>query len=95
MGNDNYSIPKAYRPIMLFNTISRVLEAILATRISYMAETYHLLLEVTWVRLVRSRPGLKLEPFANQPSSLGGYILRGRWILIPFAIGIFRIFGAL
>ncbi|KAJ3552122.1 hypothetical protein NPX13_g11188 [Xylaria arbuscula] len=42
-GKDNYTVPKAYRPIALLNTIGKVMDAIIAKRISYMAETYQLL----------------------------------------------------
>ena len=39
----DYSEPKAYRPIALLETIGKALETILAKRIAYLAETYHLL----------------------------------------------------
>lgn len=39
----NYSLPKAYRLIALLNTIGKILESILAKRMSYLAEKYHLL----------------------------------------------------
>ena len=38
-----YSIPGAYRPISLLNTLGRVLEAVIAKRLAYTAETYSLL----------------------------------------------------
>ena len=40
---DDYSLVKSYRPIALLNTIGKVLESILASRISYLTETFHLL----------------------------------------------------
>lgn len=42
-GKDNYTVPKSYRPIALLNTIGKVMDAIIATRLSYLAETYQLL----------------------------------------------------
>jgi len=42
-GKPNYADPKAYRPIALSNTIGKALEAVIATRISYMVEVYSLL----------------------------------------------------
>lgn len=42
-GKSNYSVPASYRPIALLDTLSKLLEFILARRISYLAETYRLL----------------------------------------------------
>ncbi|KAJ6439009.1 reverse transcriptase [Purpureocillium lavendulum] len=42
-GKDNYTAPKSYRPIALLNTIGKIMDAIVATRLSYIAETYQLL----------------------------------------------------
>lgn len=42
-GRDGYSKPKSYRPIALLNTIAKVLEGIMALRLSYFAEEYKLL----------------------------------------------------
>ena len=42
-GNRDFTSPKSYRPISLLNTIGKIMEAILATRISYMATTHNLL----------------------------------------------------
>ena len=42
-GKPDYANPKAYRPIALLNTIGKALEAVIATRISYMVEAYSLL----------------------------------------------------
>ncbi|PPJ61058.1 hypothetical protein CBER1_07391 [Cercospora berteroae] len=42
-GKDNYTTPKAYRPIALLNTIGKIMDALLARRLSYIAETYDLL----------------------------------------------------
>ena len=42
-GKPDYSIPGAYRPISLLNTLGKVLEAVMAKRMSYYAETYGLL----------------------------------------------------
>lgn len=41
----DYPMPKAYRPISLLKTISKGLEAVVARRLSYLAETYRLLPE--------------------------------------------------
>ena len=38
-----YSIPGAYQPILLLNTLGKLLEAVMAKRLSYYAETYGLL----------------------------------------------------
>ena len=42
-GKDDYTTPKAYRPIALLNTIGKVLEAVIARRITHMAESNNLL----------------------------------------------------
>ena len=42
-GNRDYTNPKNYRPISLLNTIGKIMEAIIAARISYMATTHELL----------------------------------------------------
>lgn len=39
----DYTQPKAYRPIALLNTLSKALESIMATRISFVAEEFELL----------------------------------------------------
>ena len=39
----NYAIAKAWRPISLLSTLGKILESVLAERISYVAETFHLL----------------------------------------------------
>lgn len=44
-GNADYTIPKAYRPITLLNTLGKVLESIIGKKITYLAETYHVLPE--------------------------------------------------
>lgn len=38
-GTRDYTNPKSYRPISLLNTVGKIMEAILAARISYMATT--------------------------------------------------------
>ncbi|PSK37231.1 hypothetical protein B9Z65_1973 [Elsinoe australis] len=45
LGKADYTIPKAYRPISLIPTISKGLEAVIAARLSYIAERYKLLPE--------------------------------------------------
>ncbi|KAJ6114107.1 hypothetical protein N7512_007552 [Penicillium capsulatum] len=42
-GKDDYTQPKAYRPIALLNTLGKVMEAIVANRLSYLADVCHLL----------------------------------------------------
>jgi hypothetical protein len=42
-GKKDYTIPKAFRPISLLPTISKGLEAVIAARLSYLAEEYGLL----------------------------------------------------
>lgn len=44
-GKDDYQEPKWYRPIALLNTLGMVMESIIATRLSYLAETHKLLPE--------------------------------------------------
>lgn len=40
---DDYTVPKAYRPIALLNTIGKIMDAVLARRLSYLVETYNVL----------------------------------------------------
>ena len=42
-GKDNYTVPKAYRPIALLNTIGKIMDSIIAKRLSYLAESVGLL----------------------------------------------------
>lgn len=42
-GKDNYTTPKAYRPIALLNTIGKVMDAVIARRLSYLVEEYHVI----------------------------------------------------
>ena len=42
-GKDDYTTPKAYRPIALLNTIGKVMDAVIARRLSYLIETYQIL----------------------------------------------------
>ena len=42
-GKSDYSGPKAYRPIALMNTMGKILDSVLAKRISYLAEKYSML----------------------------------------------------
>ncbi|KAF4547022.1 Hypothetical protein D9617_69g078010 [Elsinoe fawcettii] len=42
-GKSDYTVPKAFRPISLLSTLSKGLEAIVAKRLSYLAERYDLL----------------------------------------------------
>jgi len=42
-GKDNYTLAKAWRPISLLATLGKILESVIAERISYAVETYSLL----------------------------------------------------
>ena len=42
-GKDDYTAPKAYRPIALLKTVGKLMDSIIAKRISYVTETYQLL----------------------------------------------------
>lgn len=42
-GKPEYSIPGAYRPISLLNTLGKLLEAVVARRLSYLTEKHGLL----------------------------------------------------
>ena len=42
-GKDDYTQPKSYRPIALLNTLGKGLEIIIANRLTYLADTRHLL----------------------------------------------------
>lgn len=42
-GKPDYSVPSAYRPISLLNTLGKLLEAVMARRLSYLAEEHSLL----------------------------------------------------
>ena len=42
-GKDDYKVPKAYRPIALLNTIGKVMDAVLARRLSWLVETQDVL----------------------------------------------------
>ena len=41
----DYSNPEVYRPILLLNTLGKLLETVVTKRLSYYAETYELLLD--------------------------------------------------
>ena len=42
-GKDNYTAPKSYRLIALMNTIGKIMDAVIARRLSYLAETHQVL----------------------------------------------------
>lgn len=56
-GKPDYTIPGAYRPISLLNTLGKLLEAVMAKRLSYYAETYNLLPDTQF----GGRPGRTTE----------------------------------
>jgi ribonuclease HI len=56
-GKPDYTVPGAYRPISLLNTLGKVLEAVMARRLSFWAETYKLLPETQF----GGRPGRNTE----------------------------------
>ena len=43
IGKGDYTTPKAYRPIALLNTLSKVMESIIGSKITYLAEKHRLL----------------------------------------------------
>ena len=40
---DNYTSPKSYRPIALMNTVGKIMDAVMAQRLNYLAETHQVL----------------------------------------------------
>jgi hypothetical protein len=44
LGKDNYTALKSYRPIVLINTIGKIIDAVIARQLSYLVKTYHVLL---------------------------------------------------
>lgn len=42
-GKDDYTAPKAYRPIALLNNMGKIMDAVLARRLSYLVEKHHVL----------------------------------------------------
>lgn len=56
-GKPDYTLPGAYRPISLLNTLGKLLEAAMARRLSYFAEQYGLLPDTQF----GGRPGLTTE----------------------------------
>ncbi|KAJ5152552.1 hypothetical protein N7492_009832 [Penicillium capsulatum] len=56
-GKPDYSVPGAYRPISLLNTLGKLLEAVMARRLSYYAEHYGLLPDTQF----GGRPGRTTE----------------------------------
>lgn len=56
-GKPDYSVPGAYRPISLLNTLGKLLEAVMARRLSYWAEKYKLLPDTQF----GGRPGRNTE----------------------------------
>lgn len=56
-GKPDYTVPGAYRPISLLNTLGKILEAVMARRLSFWAETYKLLPETQF----GGRPGRYTE----------------------------------
>ena len=56
-GKPDYSLPGAYRPISLLNTLGKLLEAVMARRLSFFAEAYGLLPDTQF----GGRPGRTTE----------------------------------
>ncbi|KAJ8147384.1 hypothetical protein LV165_008823 [Aspergillus fumigatus] len=56
-GKPDYTVPGAYRPISLLNTLGKILEAVMARRLLFWAETYKLLPETQF----GGRPGRNTE----------------------------------
>ncbi|RYO14582.1 hypothetical protein AA0111_g11928 [Alternaria arborescens] len=42
-GKDDYTAPRSYRPIALMNTTGKIMDAVMARRLSHLAETHHVL----------------------------------------------------
>ncbi|KAH6044453.1 hypothetical protein HBI67_247390 [Parastagonospora nodorum] len=42
-GKENYTVPKSYRPIALMNTMGKIMDAIIARRLSHLTEKHHVL----------------------------------------------------
>jgi hypothetical protein len=43
LGKDDYIVLKLYRPIALINTIGKIIDAVIARWLSYLAKTYYVL----------------------------------------------------
>jgi ribonuclease HI len=56
-GKPEYTVPEAYRPISLLNTLGKLLEAVIARRLSYLAEKHGLLPDTQF----GGRPGRTTE----------------------------------
>lgn len=56
-GKPDYSLPGAYRPISLLNTLGKLLEAVIARRLSYLTEKHRLLPDTQF----SGRPGRTTE----------------------------------
>ena len=78
LGKPSYSDPAAYRPIALLNTLGKVLEAIIAGRISALAERYSLLPDEQY----GARPGRSTEDaLLNLQETI-----HAEWIRAPRAV---------
>ncbi|KAF4233525.1 hypothetical protein CNMCM6805_009182 [Aspergillus fumigatiaffinis] len=56
-GKPDYTVPEAYRPISLLNTLEKILEAVMARRLSFWAENHKLLPDTQF----GGRPGRNTE----------------------------------
>ena len=56
-GKPDYTVPNAYRPISLLNTLGKLLESVMARRLTYYAERYNLLPDTQF----GGRPGRTTE----------------------------------
>jgi len=56
-GKADYTLPRSYRPISLLNTLGKLLESVIARRLTYWAEAHHLLPETQF----GGRPGRTTE----------------------------------
>ncbi|KAF7136975.1 hypothetical protein CNMCM5793_006679 [Aspergillus hiratsukae] len=64
-GKPDYSNPRAYRPISLLNTLGKLLEAVIARRLSYLAEKHGLLPDTQF----GGRPGRTTnKPCSSSPT---------------------------
>ena len=69
-GKADYTIPKGYRPIALLNTLGKALESIMAKKITYLADKFHLLLKTQMGAYWRKSTETALELLTKQVHSV-------------------------
>ena len=68
----DYTPPKGYYPIALLNTLGKVMESIMGKKISYLAETYHLLPETQMGARKGKSMEIALELLTEQVHTIWG-----------------------